>query len=110
MRLIDLLRLVAPVVGVVAIVFRTAGLRMIRAFHSAGATSPERAITPPTGRIFGTFWLERLSGAGVVRPAEGGRYWLDPVALREFTAARRKRALMLLAALVAAVAVIRVVG
>lgn len=99
MRLIDVLRVVAPMVGVLAIAFRMAGVRMIRAFHTAGATRPEQAMSPPAGRLFGGFWVTRLVGAGVLQRTQGGLYWLDTSALRAFNQARRKRVALLLAGL-----------
>ena len=70
--------------------------RVARGLHEAGATGPETAgpvsaTHPLDGRA-----LERLIGAGAVREAGAGRYWLDADAYRAYRGERRKRALIVL--------------
>lgn len=98
MRVLDFFTVLAPLAGIFAVVFRLAGLRMIRAFTTVGALAPDRAIAPPT-QLFSTFWRQRLEAAGVLRAAGSGTYWLDRAALRALNAARRKRVFIILAAL-----------
>ena len=96
MRLVDLVRASSPVVLVLLAPILVTRRRLIRAFKSAAATSPESAITPRLRGPMRRWWLKRLSRAGVLRSTPDGTYWLDPEAWRIYRSIRRRRAVTVL--------------
>jgi len=71
--------------------------RVARELRDAGATSPERAVPVAGTRPLDGRALERLLGAGAVREAGSGRYWLDVEGYGAYRGSRRRRALTVLA-------------
>lgn len=96
MRLVDIARLIAPVMGVVAAVVLGTRRQMFRRLHAAGATGPASAQPVRATGISG-FWRRKLLAAGVLRPADGDRYWLDVETWRAYQDRRKRRALHIVA-------------
>ena len=78
--------------------------RFVNRFDERQACSPESARTLVELELPESRLLSRLQKAGVVVPMAGGRYYLNRERLREYRAARRRRALTVL--VLAAVAVV----
>ena len=81
-----------------------------RALLASGADRPETAqpldaLSFPRRRA-----LERLLRAGVVREADGGRYWLDGAAYERWRAARLGRVMWVLLVVAAAMVALAVLG
>lgn len=108
MRLVDLVRAVAPLGMVAGMGLLASRRRLVRAFTRAGATSPETAIPPPPARLLGGWWRDRLQGAGVLAATDAGTWWLRQEAWLSYRAVRRRRAVSLLAILLAIFAVLLV--
>jgi len=107
----NVLTMVAPVLMALALGLGAARRRLVRRFLSADATSPERAIAAPASNALARFWEGRLRTAGVLQASPSDALWLDRRAWSAFQAARRKRALLVVAFAVAAlVAVLRLSG
>jgi hypothetical protein len=104
----NVLTMVAPVLMALALGLVAARRGLVRRFLSADATSPDRAIGAPASNALACFWEGRLRTAGVLQASPSGALWLDRRAWSAFQAARRKRALIVVAvALAALVAVLR---
>ena len=96
MRLVDFVRLIAPVLGVVAAVVLGTRRQMFRRLRAAGATGPA-AAQPIKATGLSGFWRRKLLAAGVLRPADGDRYWLDVETWRAYQDRRKRRALTIVA-------------
>lgn len=96
-----LLRILAPLLNVLAVVLIAQRRRMVRSLIDAGADTPGRAIPLQASGVAG-WWLRRLSAAGVIQRTSDGRHWLDALALGRYRRARLLRvaivALLLLGA------------
>ncbi|MFL5538513.1 MAG: hypothetical protein ACJ8J0_05945 [Longimicrobiaceae bacterium] len=84
--------------------------RVARELRDAGATSPERAASVSASHPLDGRALERLLGAGAVREAGAGRYWLDVEGYGAWRGARRRRALTVLAVGLVVVLVLALTG
>lgn len=93
MRLVELLRSLAPGVLAVLVPVLLSRRRLIRTLERAGATSRESATTVRLGGPLGRWWLKRLTLLGVVQECEDGNHWIDLDALAAYRSARRRRAL-----------------
>ncbi|HQX80654.1 MAG TPA: hypothetical protein PKW63_02795 [Vicinamibacterales bacterium] len=82
-----LLRLLAPLLNVAAIVFLTKRRRMIRTLKAAGADSAARAI-PLEASGLSAWWLQRLTTSGVIHHTPAGLHWLDSAAHRRYRRVR----------------------
>jgi hypothetical protein len=111
MRLVEALQIAAVFLGVLATAFTAVEGRFVGRFRRASATSRERAIELPTLRALGRWRLARLSAAGAVVEAEGGRLYLNETAYAALRRTRRLRAvtavLLILASVVLAHRVLR---
>lgn len=96
MRAVDIARLIAPVLGVVAAVVLGARRQMFRRLRAAGATGPASAQPIEATGLAG-FWRRKLLAAGVLRPADGDRCWLDVERWRAYQDRRKRRALTIVA-------------
>jgi hypothetical protein len=84
--------------------------RVARELRDAGAMSPERATSISASRPIDGRALERLLGAGAVREAGPGHYWLDLEGYGAYRGERRKRALIVLAVGLVVVLVLALTG
>lgn len=84
--------------------------RVARELRDAGATSPDTAQPVTTSHPLDGRALDRLLGAGAVREAGPGRYWLDVAGYGAYRGARRKRALVVLAVGLVVVLVLALTG
>jgi hypothetical protein len=82
-----LLRLLAPLLNVAALVFLTKRRRMIRTLRNAGADRADRAI-PLDASGLSAWWLQRLTVSGVIRQTPEGLHWLDSAAYRRYRRVR----------------------
>jgi len=99
-----LLRLLTPLMYVVALVLATKRRKLTRALMKAGATAPNRSIPLETSGVSG-WWVARLIAAGVIRETSPGRYWLDADTYRRYRRVRVVRVAIILALALAAWAV-----
>ena len=104
--LLELLRVLAPILLIVPVALRGAERRLLRRLRGDRATTEEMAVRlGPAGPLEG-WQLGRLRRAGAVRTrargadsgAPGPLLWLDEIALERFQQARRRRALLMAAA------------
>jgi hypothetical protein len=96
-----LLRLLAPLLNVAAIVFLMTRRRMLRALQTAGAVTADRAI-PLEASGLSAWWLQRLIASGVIQQTSAGLHWLDSAASRRYRRVRIIRAAVALALAIAA--------
>lgn len=68
-------------------------------FMAANAVSAESAVTYEPGRNVRHRQFERLCGAGIIRAAGDGRYWIDVLRYDEWSQSRRRRVILAIAAL-----------
>jgi hypothetical protein len=102
MRLVDLLRIVGPLVGVC--VGAVMGIRrnLVRHYESRGAFGAETAIAPPAPlRALTRWWRDRLLASGELRSLGDGREWLDQEIRARSLKTRRARALSIAGTLIA---------
>ena len=92
MRLVDFLGAVAPLLGAIAAVLLATRGRTVRGFQQAGASSAAMA-QPLTGRRLVGWWERRLAANGVLKTADGTRYWLDDEAWQAYQSVRKRRGL-----------------
>jgi len=92
MRAVDYVRLLGPLVGVIAAVVLVPRKMIFQQLRTAGATGPE-AAQPIRGTGLTGFWRRHLLAAGVLRAAPGDRYWLDVETWRAYQGRRKRRAL-----------------
>lgn len=90
MRLVELVRVLAPAAATVGLALGVVRRRLLRRFTREDATAPERAITVDTANPLRRFHLRRLVHAGVIEQLPDGRLWLQ----REALAVYRKRRLV----------------
>ena len=97
----------APALAIlVAVALRRAERRLVARLRAAGATSAERAIALEPLRAVSAFRLRRMARRGAVRRAAAGHYYLDEPGYAAYRQARRRRAMAVIgAALAAALAV-----
>jgi len=105
----ELLRAATTLLGGVAFAFLATRRRLVRRLEKANAHDDASATELATPRAFQRWWRSRLESAGVLRAAGGGRYWLDAPAWKRYRDTRRRRALMILALGVFAMAILRLV-
>jgi DNA-binding transcriptional ArsR family regulator len=93
----DVLRLIGTVAWVLVLALVVPERRLIRRLRAAGAISADTAasiaLRPPIARLP----LKRLQNAGAVIAATSGRFYLDEAAYDRYRAARRRRAVPVLA-------------
>ena len=102
MSRLELVQALGGVLWVVAIVLLASRRRFVRRLRDAGAVDAATAQTVAAGRLAG-FWRRRLSADGVLRTADGERFWLDADAWAAHQRARRRRGLTIAAALAATI-------
>src|SRR5687767_13257697 len=90
-----LLRLLAPLANVAALVFLTKRRKLTRALMQARADAADRAI-PLEAAGLSAWWLNRLRTAGVIRQTPSGQYWLDSEAYGRYRRVRIVRAAIVL--------------
>jgi len=90
-----LLRLLAPLVNIAALVFLTKRRKLTRALKAAGANAPDSAVPLETTGL-SEWWLNRLRTAGVIRHTPAGLYWLDPEAYQRYRRVRIRRVAIVL--------------
>src|SRR5262245_461820 len=94
MRLVDVLRLVGPLLGVCVGALMAIRRKLVRHYESRGAFAPETATAPPAPlRAPMRWWRGRLLASGELRTLGDGREWLDQEAWARNRKARRARAL-----------------
>ena len=101
MRLVDLLRIVGPLVGMCVGVFMAMHRNLVRHYESRGAFAPETATLPPAplrGAV--RWWRDRLLASGELRTLGDGREWLDQEVSARSRKTRRSRALTIAGVLV----------
>lgn len=94
MRLVELARVLAPVVGAAGFALGVVRRRLLRRFTREDATAPERAIAVDTANPLRRFHLRRLVHAGVLEQLPDGRLWLQREALAAYRAQRLTRAII----------------
>ncbi|MBK8003866.1 MAG: hypothetical protein IPK12_07920 [Gemmatimonadetes bacterium] len=94
MRLVELVRVLAPVVGAAGFALGVVRRRLLRRFQREDATAPERAIAVDTANPLRRFHLRRLVHAGVLEQLPDGRLWLQREALAVDRARRVRRAIL----------------
>jgi hypothetical protein len=99
--MLPLLKTLAPLFSLIAVVLLATRRRVIRAFEKQRAFGPDRAVPAPSRSWPGRWWIRRLAGAGVLQATEEGRYWIDADRLVAHEAARRRRALLIVATVMA---------
>jgi hypothetical protein len=101
MRPVDVLRLVAPIVGACVGVWMAMRRKLVRHYQSRGAVTEEKAVLPP-GSLGAPmrWWRTRLLASGELRALADGREWLDQETWARHGRARRARALGVAAVLV----------
>ena len=95
----EVLRLVAGLVWVLAIAFAAAERRIVRTLVRAGANSPDSSTSVPSRTPFTRLRLARLRRGGAVVATGPGRFYLDPDGFARYRRNRRRRAVIVLAAL-----------
>ena len=96
----EVLRLVAGLVWVLAIAFAAAERRIVRTLVRAAADSPGTATPIPMRSPFTRLRLARLRRAGAVVATGPARFYLDPAGFARYRHNRRRRAVIVFAALV----------
>ena len=105
---------IAPVVGqfptVMAALILATDRKIVRRLRTAGATDAAHAIElDPPGPV-GPARLRRMIAAGAVHEAGAHRYFLDEAGFRAWRASRRKRAMVVVAIMLAVIAMLMVGG
>jgi hypothetical protein len=109
--MLPLLRALAFIPIVIAARLRGIERRVIERLRAAGANTSERAILLEQGKGLSTFVYRRLSNERALVAAGNDRYYLDEGAYDRFGARRRRRAhLVLIAVVVFAVVLLYVKG
>lgn len=88
--MLTLLRALAPLLNVLAIVLITRRRRLYRTLRTADADAPERATVIDTSGLTG-WLLQRFVDADVVHPTPDGRFWFDRKAMAAYRRRRRIR-------------------
>jgi len=98
----------APALAILVVAWR---LRMlIRAFTGLGALSPDSAATTSSLNVRRGALFRRLIRRHVIIESSGDRYYLDLAQYHRWRSTRRTRALIVLAALIALIAISWVAG
>ena len=92
-------------VAVLAGTLRLSRLRVARQFRDAGALSPATAIAFSPERHMDLRSFERMERDGALKPADGGRFWLDETGLEAADRRRRSNASRAVAIMMSLVAV-----
>lgn len=71
--------------------------RCLRAFHAAGATSPDSARTLADLHLRNSWVFRRMVARGVISRTADGRFYLDQAAADRFLRSRRTRVLLFVA-------------
>ena len=101
MRLVDAVRLLAPLLGVCVGGMMAMRRKLVRHYEARGAFGPETATSPPTPlRAPMRWWRTRLLDSGELRALADGREWLDRETWARHGRARRARALSVVSVLV----------
>lgn len=98
----------APVVAILVLAWRLRAL--VRAFVRLEAFSPESAVPATSLEVRRGPIFRRLLRRGVIATAGGDRYYLDQARYREWRSTRRRRALIVLAAVTLLIATAWVAG
>jgi hypothetical protein len=83
----------------VAVKLRREERRLVEWFRARGALDADRAVVLTSDGVLARFIQHRFEGARVLR-ATGERYYFDETSYAAFRARRRKRAALVVAALV----------
>lgn len=95
----EVLRLVAGLVWVLVIAFAAAERRIVRTLLRAAANSPGTATPLAVRSPFTRLRLAKLRRGGAVVATGPGRFYLDPDGLARYRHNRRRRAVIVFAAL-----------
>ncbi len=101
MRLVDVLRLVAPILGVCVGGLMVVRRKLVRRYQSRGALTAATAVAPPASlRAPMRWWRARLLASGELRALADGREWLDAEVWARHGRTRRARALLVVTILI----------
>ncbi len=100
------MRVLAPLLPLVAAVLAGTRRHLVRRFQREGAFEEARSLALPPMTPVHRWWLRRLAGAGVIRPGPRETWWLDREAWGRYRSVRRRRALVVVLALIVMVAVL----
>ena len=95
----EILRIVATLGWLAAVVMIAAERRIVRTLQRADATSPDRATSLARWSPVIRLRLARLMHSGAVVSSSADRYYLDPAGFARYRRRRRRRALTVLAVL-----------
>lgn len=91
-----MLRMLSPLMMVVAVVVTGADRHIVRAMRDNRATSPEAGVPFEPRNPIWRWRLRRLMGRGVIRVATGDRKYLDESQWQAYRWSRRRRAFVAL--------------
>jgi hypothetical protein len=97
----EILRLVASIGWLFAVGMLAAERRMVRRLRQASAASADTAVPLSLRSPLARLRLARLRSAGAVVEAGSGRYYLDAEHFHHYRLARRHRAIVLIALVIA---------
>ena len=101
MGLRDALQVLAPVLWAAALALVVSRKRLVAGLRRDRALDPSSARPVPARGLTG-FWRRKLASAGVLRSADGERFWLDAPAWEAYWRIRRRRGLTIAIPLAAA--------
>lgn len=104
MRFRDALQALTPVIWAVCLALLVSRKRLVSGLTRSGAVDAASA-RPIPGRALTRFWRTRLLAGGVLRSADGERFWLDRTAWDAYMRVRRRRGLTIGISLAAALLV-----
>jgi len=105
MSILELIRAASPLLLVVAALFLASRRRFVRRLEKAQAYDDASAVAFPGSFPLQGWWQSRFQTAGVLKIADGGRYWLDRPAWQHYRAVRRRRGLTVLVCVVLGIAI-----
>jgi len=98
-RNVEIVQGLSPVLSLVAVALLATRRRLIERLRGSGATGPASATSLSGASAPARWWTRRLLGAGVIGASADGRYWLIEEQWQRYRAARRRRALTIVACL-----------
>jgi hypothetical protein len=99
----ELLLALAPALALLPALIAGTDRRIVRRLRESDARDSSRAIPLSGIPLIFPLRRRRLLGAGAIREPVGGRYYLDEAGWTRYRAARRRRAVMIILALVGAI-------
>jgi len=105
--MLEVIQALSPVLLLLALGLTGVRRRLVRQFTKASAFSEAAAIAPSRVRGLYEWWLKRPARASVLRRAPSDRWWLDRDAFSQYRSTRRRRALVVFAAVLAVVLIAR---